>query len=543
VGSGKAVRSTGGDGESRLAAIVKSSSAAIVSTTLDGIITSWNAGAEAIFGYSAKEIIGQSALVIFPPDRVDELVPILDQIRRGGRVAIYETKRIRKDGTIIDVLVSISPIRDENGAIAGIGVVARDITERNWAEAERREAEARQREAERMESLRQLARVVGHDFSIWLSAIMNHAARVVEATADDPALHADAQQIQAVAARAARLAGELFVFSGRDPAPPGQSDLNAVLSGARHLLQLSAGEQTEVRLATASGLPFVMADPRQVEQVLVNLAVNARDAMPAGGTLTFSTGLTDLGEELDAEWPGARPGRYVELTVSDSGCGMDSQTMRHAFDPFFTTKPTGQGAGLGLSIAYGIVTKAGGGITVDSEEGAGTAFHIYLPAICVPAPAPPIRQPLVASGRGQTILVVDGQPASLEITARILRHSGYKVLEATTSDEGLSLVSSHDIELVLTDVFMPGSVVLDQALETRPGIRVLRMSGSTPGAPEPGSVTSAQVPHIRKPFIPADLLEKVRTVLAAEPERNGMQRTPGVRAARTPGVPRRMDLP
>lgn len=516
MGPGQPISSDGGESQSqaRLAAIVESSSDAIVSTTLDGIITSWNAGAMATFGYTAEEIIGQNASVLFPPDRAAELVPILDGIRRGGRVAHYETKRMRKDGTIIDVLISNSPIRDDSGAITGVGAVVRDLTERNWAEAERRQSAARRHEAERMESLGQLAGAVGHDFGATLGAILNCAARIGEATADNPALQADVRQIQEDAGRAVRLARDLLIFSGRDTAPPWETDLNAVLASTHDLLQASTGPRIDVRLATPSGLPTVAADPGRIEHVLLNLAVNAREAMPSGGTLTFTTSLADLSEEQDAEWPGARPGRYVELAVSDTGGGMDSETMRHVFEPFFTTKPPGQGAGLGLSTIYGIVTKVGGGITVGFEEGVGTTFHVYLPAVRVPAPA---RPTLAAPGHGQTILVVDNGPAALEIIARILHHGGYRALEASTSDEAISLLSSHEIQLILIDADMPGSALLDQVLETKPGLRVMRMSDSASGTREPASVTSAGTPHIGRPFTALDLLEKVRTMLAATP--------------------------
>lgn len=516
MGPGQPISSGSGESQSqaRLAAIVESSSAAIISTTLDAIITSWNAGATATFGYTAEEIIGQNASVLFPPDRAAELVPVLDGIRRGGRVAPYETKRMRKDGTIIDVLIFNSPIRDDSGAITGVGAVVRDVTERNWAEAERQESAARRHEAERMESLGRLAGTVGHDFGASLGAILNCATRIGEKTAGNPALQADVRQIQEDAGRAARLARDLLVFSGRDPASPGETDLNAVLASAHDLLQASTGPRIDVRLATPSGLPTVAADLGRIEQVLLNLAVNAREAMPSGGTLTFTTSLADLSDEQDAEWPGARPGLYVELAVSDTGCGMDSETMRHVFEPFFTTKPPGQGTGLGLSTIYGVVTKVGGGITVGSDEDIGTTFHVYLPTVRVSAPA---RPTLAAAGRGQTILVVNDEAAELEIIARILHYGGYRALEASTSDEALSLLSSHEIQLILADADMPGSALLDQALETKPGVRIMRMSGFASGTREPAPVTSAGTPHIGKPFAALDLLEKVRTVLAATP--------------------------
>jgi two-component system cell cycle sensor histidine kinase/response regulator CckA len=520
VGPGNAVSPHGGESQSwaRLAAIVESSSDAIISTTLDGIITSWNAGAAAMFGYTAEEIIGQNISVIFSSDRAAELVPILDGMRRGRRAAPYETKRLRKDGTIIDVLVSISPIRDDSGAITGIAGVVCDITERNWAEAERREGVARRRDAERLESLGQLAGAVGHDFGALLGAILTCAARIGEktATADDPALQADVRQIQEDGGRAARLAWDLLVFSGRDPARPGEADLDAVLATTRDLIRASAGPRIEVQLTTASGLPAVAADPGRIEQVLLNLTVNAREAMPSGGTLTITTSLADLNEVQDAEWPGARPGQYVELVVSDTGCGMDSETMRHAFEPFFTTKPPGHHlTGLGLSTSYGIVTGIGGGITVASEEGIGTTVHVYLPTVRTSVAAAPARPPLGARGHGGTILVVDDEPAELEIVARILHHGGYRALEASTGDEALSLLSSHEIQLILADADVPGSALLDQAVGSNPGVRVLRMSGSASPAREPGPVTTAEAPRVGKPVTAHDLLEKVRTALAA----------------------------
>jgi two-component system, cell cycle sensor histidine kinase and response regulator CckA len=220
---------------------------------------------------------------------------------------------------------------------------------------------------------------------------------------------------------------------------------------------------------------------------------------------------------FDAEWPSARPGQYVELTVSDTGSGMDAETMRHVFEPFFTTKPRGEATGLGLSTVYGIITKAGGGIAIDSEEGMGTTFHVYLPAIGVTAPASPDRASTGAHENAQTVLVVDAEPAVLEITARILRHNGYRTLEASTCDDALSLISTHDFQLLLTDTGMPCAPLANRALAMKPGIRVLRMSGSTSGMTEPGPVTSGEEPLIRKPFTAPDLLEKVRRVLATGP--------------------------
>jgi PAS domain S-box-containing protein len=500
---------------SRLAAILESSSDAIISLTLNGIIASWNAGAEAMFGYSAREIIGRSISVLYPSDRAAELSPILDRVRLGRRVDRFETKRVHKDGTTIEVSLSVSPVRDGSGAVIGACGVARDVTERRWAEAKSEAAEAGQRQSERMEIAVRLAGAIAGEFSSLLSGIMGFAASVAAATTADQRVHADVQQIQAGAGRAARLARDLLLFSRREPTRPERVDLNAVLARSRNLLQASVGVDIDVRFIMAPYLPTVMADRGQMEQVLLNLAVNARDAMPRGGILTFTTGTADLSEVPGVVWPKARPGRCAVLTVSDTGCGMDAAAMPYAFEPFFSTKPPSEGTGLGLAAVYGIVTKAGGGITIDSEKGMGTSVHIYLPAGYVPTQASARKSP----GEGRTILVVDDEPAALEVTARILRHSGYRTFEAGSCAEALSLLSAHDPDLLLTDNVMPempGQALPDQAREIKPGLRIVQMSGSPLG---PDRLANPEIPVIGKPFTAKHLLETVEAVLTANPAR------------------------
>lgn len=502
-----------GQVRSLLAAIVESSVDAIASMTMDGIVTSWNSGAEAIYGYTAEEMIGRHVSVLYPPDRTVELEPILAQIRRGRQVHHFETQRVRKDGTVIDMSLSVSPIRGEGGAIVGAAGVMRDVTERNWAEAEQRAAEAGRQESARIETAVRLAGGIATEFSSLLSSIMGYAASAAEATTGNPLLRADVEQIQAAAGRAARLARELLLFSRREPARPERVDLNAVLAGTRDVLQASVGADIEVRLITAPYLPTVLADRGQIGQVLVNLSLNARDAMPEGGILTFTTGAADLSEAPGAVWSGTRPGLCAKLTVSDTGRGMDAETMSRAFEPFFTTRPPGQGTGLGLSAVYGIVTKAGGGIVIDSEEGRGTTVNIYLPAAYVPAQgSAPMRSP----GTAPTILVVDDQPAVLEVVSRILRHNGYHTLEAGSYEQALSLLSMHDPDLLLTDSVlaeMPEQTLADRVREIKPGMRILRMSGAhvTAFGPEGGQVIS-------KPFTAKNLVEKVRAILDVPPE-------------------------
>jgi two-component system, cell cycle sensor histidine kinase and response regulator CckA len=498
---------------SLLTAIVESSVDAIASITMDGIVTSWNSGAEAIYGYTAEEMTGRHVSVLYPPDRTEELEPILAQIRRGRQVHHFESQRVRKDGTVIDVSLSVSPIRGEGGVIVGSAAVTRDVTERNWAEAEQRAAEAGRQESARIETAVRLAGGVAAEFNNLLSSIMGYAASAAEATAGNPLVRADVAQIQAAAGRAALLARELLLFSRRELARPERVDLNAVLAGMRDVLQASIGADIELRLITAPYLPTVLADRGQIEQVLVNLALNARDAMPEGGILTFTTGAADLSEAPGAVWSGTRPGLCAKLTVSDTGRGMDAETMSRAFEPCFTTRPPGQGTGLGLSAVYGIVTKAGGGIAIDSEEGLGSTVHIYLPAAYVPAQgSAPMRSP----GTAPTVLVVDDQPAVLEVVSRILRHNGYHTLEAGSYEEALSLLSTHDPDLLLTDSVLaevPEQTLADRVREIKPGMRILRMSGAHVTAPGPGG---GQV--INKPFTAKNLVEKVRAILDVPPE-------------------------
>jgi PAS domain S-box-containing protein len=361
------------------AAIIQSSADAIISRTLDGIITSWNAGAERTYGYTAAEMVGTDGYEVIPPGRRGELPAIVDRLARDGRFEVYETQRIRKDGVLLDVAVTISPIRDGAGTIVGSSTVGRDITESKRAEAVRRSLEERMHQSERLESLGQLAGGVAHDFNNLLAVILNYAAFVAEETADNPAVAADVAQILTAAERAARLTRQLLTFGRRDVVRTESLDLNAVVDDVHNLLSRSIGEHISLIVDAAHPLPSIRADRGQMEQVLLNFAVNARDAMPKGGTLTISTRATDL-DAGDARLdPSAVAGRYVELSVSDTGTGIDREVASHIFEPFFTTKPKGEGTGLGLATVYGIVTEAGGSTTVDSEVGVGTTFRVLLP--------------------------------------------------------------------------------------------------------------------------------------------------------------------
>ena len=385
----------------------------------------------------------------------------------------------------MDAECCLSPIWDAAGTVTGLSAVTWDITERKRAETERR------------------------------------AGFVVDETAGMPAVRADAEQIQAAANRAAGLTKQLLVFSRREATRTQVLDLSAIVSDLRNLLSHGIGAHVELLVEAAPGLPAIDADRSQVEQVLLNLAINARDAMPGGGALTIRTSIAELAEGDARLLPGASPGRYVELAVSDTGTGMSAEVAPRIFEPFFTTKPRDQGTGLGLTTVYGIVTQAGGTISVDSEEGTGTTFRLYFPAASAPAmpAAPPAAAP-GSLGSGQAILIVDDETQVLDVAARILRGNGYVTAEASTYEEALSLAASRDFQLLLTDSVMPrtsGRALADHVAELRPGLPVLYMSSysrDTPGSQRSSRDAAAFVP---KPFTRTNLLEKVHAALNTPP--------------------------
>jgi two-component system, cell cycle sensor histidine kinase and response regulator CckA len=497
-----------------LAAVVDSLDEAIIGMTLDGVITTWNGGATSMYGYAPDEMIGHNISELIPADRAGELAPMLELLRTGERVGHFETQRVRKNGSVLDVSVSMSPVRDANGVIVGAASLTRDVTDRLRAEAERQVLEARLRQSERLETLGQLAGGLAHDFNNLLGVIVGYAGLLGDEVAGQAELHADVEMIEAAAERAGRLTRQLLIFSRRDIAQPQEVNLNDVIAGMSELLSASLGGGIDLRVSTGVTLPAVRADRGHLEQVLLNLAVNARDAMPGGGTLTIGTGVRILDDVYCGTHPGANPGRFVELVVSDTGAGMTAEVAERAFEPFFTTKSLGRGTGLGLATVYGIVSRAGGSISVESAEGAGTVFRAFFPALG----APPRVAATAAAGIGARILLVDDEPGVLSVTARILRKSGYVVTEAASAEEALSLASAADFrcDLLVTDSMLPhtsGTGLAERMAEMMPGIRVLHMSGYGAADISPERVERGELAFIEKPFTAPLLLQKVRTVL------------------------------
>ena len=625
----------------RLAAIVASASDAIVGKTTDGVITSWNAAAERIFGYTEQEMLGQSVFMLVPEELHSSERALLARVRRGERVEFSTTERFRRDGGRISVSLTVSPIWDPSGVVVGVSSIQRDVTERRRAEEEiaRREeryralvmaatsvvwttdpagdfierqtgwerytgqpwdehrgsgwlkalhaedreslkvswhdardrrsfyeagarvwhqpsrryrqcvvraapvhgppgsvrewigtltdveeqrvAEQRLRQAERLESVGRLAGGVAHEANNQMTVVLGSAGFLLHQVQDAGARN-DLEHIRRAAQRTAAITQQLLAFSRRQILQPQIVDLNAVVCKLEPVLQRALGETSRVVLRVAADLGTVRADPGQLDQVLLNLTFNARDAMPGGGVLTIETANVTLDEVYVAakRVQTMTPGRYAALVVSDTGHGMDRETLSHSFEPFFTTKGIGEGTGLGLSTVYGIVKQSGGFVWVYSEPGHGTAFKIYLPVIA-PSSTEPIA-PVLESAEGgpEIVLVAEDDEWVRGVLARSLSEYGYTVLEAADGAEALeiALKAAAPPNLVIADVIMPrmnGRELSTELYKRWPELPVLFMSGYT----NLDSVTKGLVEQgrefLQKPIEPEVLARRVRAMLEA----------------------------
>jgi PAS domain S-box-containing protein len=629
----------------RLAAIVESSEDAIIGENLNGIITTWNKGAEHIYGYAAGEIIGTSVSVLNPPERADEIPQILYRLSRGQRIEPYETMHLTKDGRLIHIALTVSPIRDRTGKSIGASAVCRDITDRKQAEdklrtqeralrssevryrslfegvvhgiyrvgldgqflevnpalvamlgydsaadvlklnaatdvhvyregsppllqkwlqekriedevtwrrrdgtiitvrlnghpltdeqgavqtfefiaedvTERRSLEQELRQAQKIEGVGQLAGGIAHEFNNYLGVILGYSEFLVEEAGTNGSLRRAVAEIKAATQRAASLTRQLLAFSRKQVLEPAILDLNQVIWEAHKLLRRLVPANIEIVPVLDPALERVKADPGQIQQILINLLINARDAMPQGGKVTIETANTDLDESYCAQHPGIRPGTHILLTVRDTGCGMEAETRSHIFEPFFTTKEQGKGTGLGLSTIYGIVKQSGGHIDFESSLGKGTVFRIYLPRAeaQVEQSEPTVTQPEGPAGSA-TILVVEDETALRRLICLSLERRGYKVLAAKDGAEAIEICqrSPSQIHLVLSDVMMPhvnGLQLRERAATLRPDAKFLFMSGYSEEIVE--NLWAQGCAFLEKPFLPDELVGKVRELLKGE---------------------------
>ena len=511
---------------------------AIVGIGRDGLIVLVNAQVEVLFGYAREDLLGQPVEVLVPERFHDT-----HSSHRAGYFADPRTRSMGaglelfarcRDGSEFPAEISLSSIETDNGTLAIAAV--RDVSERVVAarERERLEAEAeRERlqnqlnQSQRLESLGQLAGGIAHDFNNLLAVIINYAAFIAEdleaASADDGedrwrSTRDDIEQVRLAGERAAHLTHQLLSFARREIVQPEIVDVNDVVSNVEQLLRRTLGEQVELNSSLAENLRPVLIDPGQLEQILVNLAVNARDAMPGGGALQIDTVNMEIDEEYVASRPELSPGPHVRLRVSDTGVGMSAETMQRAFDPFFTTKPAGQGTGLGLATVYGIVQQAGGHSQIYSEAGVGTTFTVLLPATDQASlPVEPATDSPVRHGE-ETILLVEDEDALREVTRRILTGAGYRVILAENGVDALRVVDEHEgqIDLLLSDVIMPqmpGPQLAKRLLARQPSLRVLLMSGFAQPILDSGGHLDAGMEFVEKPFSGPSLLAKVAQTL------------------------------
>jgi PAS domain S-box-containing protein len=493
-----------GEYRGRLASIIDSSEDAIIGKDLEGTITAWNRGAQRIYGYTPEEMIGQNISVLTPKDRPDEIPKILVRIRRGEHIENYESVRVAKDGRRLDVSITISPIREFGGRIVGASAIARDIT------AQKR-AEEHLRQAQKMEAVGRLAGGLAHDFNNILGII---TACTELLRSDGP--HADSSaylgNIRKAVDRGTSLTRQLLAFTRKTTLQPQLLDLNSRLKDVAKLIRPLMGDDVEIMVSSRSPSAVIEIDPGQLDQIVLNLAVNSRDAMPRGGKFILETSTVNLDENFVKQHRPMKPGPYIMLAASDTGIGMDPVTVSRIFEPFFTTKDVGKGTGLGLATVYGIVQQNGGHIWVYSEPGRGSTFKIYLPSAeaKISDKAEPEAEAPVRRRDGTTVLLVEDDEIMLSLTKQLLEENGYAVLEASDGKSAIETMASHKgpIHLLLTDVVMrgmSGPEIVTRVSASHPEVKVVLMSGYTGELIANQPEMKPGVPLLEKPFTRAAL--------------------------------------
>jgi two-component system cell cycle sensor histidine kinase/response regulator CckA len=501
-----------------LKALVEASPLPIVGVDSQGVVLSWNRAAEDTFGWTAAEAVGHRLLNI-PPDKQHEFDELLARVLSEQPFTGYQTQRLHKDGSRVDVSISTAALHDARGRPAGSVAIYLDVTERKRAEEELRVSQEQFRQAQKMEAVGQLAGGIAHDFNNLLTAILSYSEiALMDLRPEDP-IREDIEQIRLAGGRAAELTKQLLAFSRRQVLQVRTLNLSDVVVHTVRMLRPLMGDDVEIRLDLLPSALYTRADAGQFEQVLLNLAVNARDAMPSGGRLTLTTGAAAVSEEAAVRSGHLEPGSYVTLAIQDTGTGISREVQERIFEPFFTTKGPGVGTGLGLSSVYGIVKQSGGHICVASEVGAGTTFTIYLPA-CAHEPEPASTEPPAPTvqGASETVLLVEDEDLVRQLTREILTRHGYRVLEAADGVAALDIVREHDgaIELMVTDVVMPrmsGNELVEHARPLRPAMRVLYVTGySEEAIARQGRLTEG-AELLPKPFTPGVLTTKIRQIL------------------------------
>ena len=470
-----------------------------------------NKAGEVITGYTHEEALGLNLAKTVAPEYLANSEIMFRRKLAGERVTAYEMELIRKDGQRVAVEVNTKLVF-QNGVPVGVQGIARDVTDRKLLEEQFRQSQ-------KMEAIGQLAGGVAHDFNNLLTAINGYTSLSLQRLDEQNPIRPYLEEVKKAGDRAANLTRQLLAFGRKQILQPIPLDLNGTVSDMNKMLRRLIGEDINLSAKLATDLKPIKADPGQIEQVLMNLVVNARDAMPQGGRLTIETANVELDREYARGHVGVQPGNYVMLAVSDTGTGMSEETRARIFEPFFTTKEKGKGTGLGLSTVYGIVQQSGGSIWVYSEPNQGTSFKVYLPRLEAPMKADSEKPAAETGPRGsETVLLVEDEEVVRGLATHILEDAGYKVLAARGGAEAIQFCTqpAEQIDLLLTDVVMPetsGKEVAERVTALMPHTKVLFMSGYTDQAIVHHGVLDSNVEFIQKPFTPLGLSKKVREVL------------------------------
>jgi len=503
---------------SRIAVIIEYSDEAIVSKTVGGIIIGWNRGAEQLYGYSAEDIIGRHVSSLFSPDQYPEYLKIMKKVRAGETVESFDTIRQRKDGTLINVSVGITPILTRVGAVIGATKHGHDITRI-------KKLEEQLIETQKMQVVGHLAGGVAHDFNNILAIIMFCSDLMSAELQPDAPLQKYTEEIRKAAERGAGLTNQLLIFSRNQAVQPIVLDLNNAVKDLSQILGRLIGENINMTTVSEKEIWHVKADPGHVGQLLMNLVVNARDAMPKGGRLTIATQNVMLDEDYARVHAGCETGEYVMLSIRDTGTGMTDEVKAHLFDPFFTTKLKGKGTGLGLATCLTIAKQCGAHIDVESGLNQGATFKIYFPRVKQPLDAGAMPFPAGPLPRGaETLLVVEDDLFVRDLTSEGLQSLGYQVLSASNGQNALGIAQEHQgspIQLVITDVIMPvmgGKVMAEWLKATNPDLKVLFTSGYTGDQFAQDGLQDPGIAFLQKPYSQAILARKVRGMLDGKKE-------------------------
>jgi two-component system, cell cycle sensor histidine kinase and response regulator CckA len=519
-------------GQEKFHALVQAAPMAVVGADCEGRVTSWNPSAERIFGWTQLEVVGTRALTM-PEERKEEQFALLERTLKGEVIVGFESERINRAGERFPVSISTAPLRDEAGRLTGIMATIEDIRERKRIERDlaektalsaqlqeqRSNLEGEFRQSQKMELLGQIAGGVAHDFNNMLMVLSGSTELLERALPPQSPASRFVEQIRRTVEKASAITKQLLAFSRKQVLDTKDVDVHEVLTECEFMLPSLVGSDVHLTFQHNAARSWILADSAQLEQAIANLAINARDAMPGGGSLTIATrNAYSLPEDASSNGDGAAASEWLVMEVKDSGCGMDEAIRSHVFEPFFTTKSPGKGTGLGLSTVYGIVRQFNGHIYLDSQPGLGSRFRLFFPVRASPAlaqvSAPPAN--IVAdTARGLTVLIADDEPALRSAVVEYLRGAGHQVLESNTSHEALELARSHSgaIDVLITDVIMPGlrgAELAKQVAEFRPGVHVIFISGYAQSLPE------AQIPagaaFLQKPFRFASLAEQLKLV-------------------------------